>query len=86
MNSLFQYLAGMPVVVNELLFTEKQVQVKTHRKKRINKKWRKRYGFATVRTPTSYIIAGTLYVHPVIFHELKKQFAESGGDPEILMS
>ena len=40
------YLTGMRLV--ETTAITKQVQRRTHRKRRINKKWLKRYGYKTV--------------------------------------
>ena len=40
------YLNGLPIVILE----NKKVQNRTHKKKRINKKWAKRYGF-TIQRP-----------------------------------
>lgn len=39
-------IAGKQIIINEHI--TKQVQCRTHRKKRINKKWLKRYGTRTV--------------------------------------
>lgn len=49
------------------------VQVRRHKKKRINKKWRKRYGFTTLYGPeTAIVLDGTLYVGPGTLAELRK--------------
>jgi hypothetical protein len=54
-------------------------QRKTHRKKRINKKWRKRYGFEVIRTPSKEVIHITIpgkecfIMHPTVFEEFKRQ-------------
>ena len=41
-----EYLMGVPVIAVDWL-TER-VQARTHKKRRINKKWLKRYGYKTV--------------------------------------
>ena len=41
-------MAGIPVYVNQAACRPVLVQAKTHRKRRINKKWRKRYGMRSV--------------------------------------
>lgn len=44
------FINGMPVIViQKELLPVRYIQKRTHRKKRINKKWRKRYGFNLVR-------------------------------------
>ena len=45
MNYL-QYLMGYRLI--ETTVITKEVQLRTHRKRRINKKWLKRYGYKTV--------------------------------------
>jgi hypothetical protein len=45
-NALDNHIArGIPIFESNDLPTGKQVQRRTHRRSRINKKWRKRYGF-----------------------------------------
>lgn len=45
-NALDNHIArGIPIFESNHLPTGKQVQRRTHRRSRINKKWRKRYGF-----------------------------------------
>ena len=55
MDTLF----GMPIYENR--FATATEQIKKHRKKRINKKWLKRYG--TKQAPCVYVIAGKLTIH-----------------------
>ena len=51
-----------------------RVQAKTHRKKRINKKWRKRYGFKEIPWDTFYIdkFSRRIYCHPKMINKLKE--------------
>ena len=41
-----------------------KVQARTHKKKRINKKWRKRYGMREVPWKTCYVVDHKIYAHP----------------------
>lgn len=53
----------------------KMVQARTHKKKRINKKWRKRFGFKSVPDGDKiYVIppAGVIVMHPGTYEKLKK--------------
>ena len=55
------------------------VQRRVHRKKRINKKWRKRYGKYTV-PDTRIIMAGDiLYMHPDVYRHLQPMLEKLGG-------
>lgn len=47
------------------------VQVRTHKKKRINKKWRKYYGFKKVPSKVCYIIDNKIYCHPNMIEKIK---------------
>lgn len=49
MNNIFDctnFICGMQVIIAP----EKKVQRKTHKKKRINKKWAKRYGYKYIKS------------------------------------
>lgn len=46
MNTAIEYFNGYQLI--ETTAITKQVQRKTHKKRRINKKWLKRYGYKTV--------------------------------------
>lgn len=54
---LSQYF-GFRVVATETI--RKQVQARTHRKKRINKKWLKRYGYKSVPDDGTILIFGDM--------------------------
>ena len=47
-NIDFEDILGIRYAAPFTLYTIKEVQCRKHRKKRINKKWAKRYGFRTV--------------------------------------
>jgi hypothetical protein len=46
MEGMFGLISGVPVIENRLLVD--RVQRRTHKKKRINKKWLKKYGYKEV--------------------------------------
>lgn len=52
-TDLFRTLCGEPDVGSTplTLYSEKRVQVRRHRKKRINKKWAKKYGYRVIKVP-----------------------------------
>ena len=49
----------------------KLVQARTHKKKRINKKWRKRYGVREVPWKKFYIDGNKIYCHPKMIEKIK---------------
>ena len=53
-----QYYEGIPVqiVPDELVTREIQVPARPHRRRRIAKKWLKRYGYKTRREQRAYLI------------------------------
>jgi len=57
---------GIPFIISEALATYKSVQIRTHKKKRINKKWRKKYGFKQIEivNDKSYVFGGKIYISP----------------------
>jgi hypothetical protein len=65
------FFKGAPVFVNPLIVTRSYVQNKKHRRKRINKKWRKRYGMREVWSPGARWFDGSLFVHPEVFEAMQ---------------
>lgn len=63
--------AGMRIIEDPTWVTRKQAR--THRKKRINKKWAKRYGFKIVPKKEIIKIGDMLIMHPVMFEALRKK-------------
>lgn len=51
------------------------VQARTHKKKRINKKWRKRYGIKEVPWNKFYIEGNRIYCHPKMAEKIKTEIA-----------
>lgn len=69
MDSLVRFIQGMPIYI-----TTEEYQRRRHRKKRINKKWRKRYGVIEInKLPHGEVICldGILYMTKKTFMELK---------------
>ena len=63
-NSIFGYqLIGVPYMMDI-------VQARTHKKKRINKKWRKRYGVKEVPWNKFYIEGNKIYCHPKMYYKV----------------
>lgn len=55
-----------------------KVQARTHKKKRINKKWRKRYGMKEIPW-TKFVISGNaIFAHPKMIARIKEQIALEG--------
>lgn len=48
------------------------VQARTHKNKRINKKWRKRYGTKEVPWNKVYINGKDIYCHPSMIEKMKE--------------
>lgn len=56
------YLNGMEVIKNDV-FKKGTRQNKIHKSKRINKKWRKKYGFISIPDKQVYVIGNKIYGH-----------------------
>lgn len=66
-HNIFGYeLIGVPYMMDI-------VQARTHKKKRINKKWRKRYGVKEVPWNKLYIADGKIYCHPKMIEKIKAE-------------
>ena len=66
---LINYLGGTPILV-----PTRKIQNRIHKKKRINKKWAKRYGFTTSETlkdGEAYMIDGKFYMNHHTYTQLK---------------
>lgn len=51
------------------------VQARTHKKKRINKKWRKRYGVKEVPWNKFYIEGNRIYCHPKMIAKIQAEIS-----------
>ena len=69
------YYNGIPIVVTDAI--TKKVRCRTHRKKRIDKKWMQRYGYkyATDNSKT-LLVNGTLYMSQKLHDILKEELAK----------
>lgn len=66
------YLNGMKFYVSENAVERHRKQAKRHKKKRINKKWLKRYGLIYWTTPCCFVFNNELIIHPEIYKKLKE--------------
>ena len=74
---LSQYFGFRVVATNNI---RKKVQARTHRKRRINKKWLKRYGYKSVPDDNTILIFGDcIYATP---RAVKKIIAKVGKTDE----
>ena len=71
MRDTGQYITGLRLI--ETTAITKKVQCRTHRKRRINKKWAKRYGFKEVVDDSKAIVAcGCIYASPKLTAKIIK--------------
>ena len=71
MDRGFNYLIGTPIII----VPPRKKQNRTHKKKRINKKWAKRYGFTiseTLKNGETIMMDGKLYMNQHTYEALKK--------------
>ena len=69
-DSVFAKYTGIPIIV----VPDSKKQNRTHRKKRINKKWAKRYGYTTynsIEDEQIITMNGSIYVNPRTYYKLK---------------
>jgi hydroxymethylpyrimidine/phosphomethylpyrimidine kinase len=77
MNTPIEYFNGYRLV--ETTAITKQVQRKTHKKRRINKKWLKRYGYKTVLDDYKIVIfENSILATPKTIKKIIEQM--KGGD------
>lgn len=70
MDRGFDYLYGTTIII----VPTRKIQNRKHKKKRINKKWAKRYGFTiseTLKNGETYMIDGKLYMNQHTYTQLK---------------
>lgn len=69
-NGIFANYTGIPIIV----VPDSKKQNRTHKKKRINKKWAKRYGYTTynfIEDDKVIMMNGRIYVNPRTYYKLK---------------
>ncbi len=77
MNGILGTYTGIPIIV-----TDKRKQKRTHRKKRINKKWARRYGYIENNCPfieddKVIMFKGQIYVNEKTFMKLRNNVSHS---------
>ena len=74
----FDYFNGMPIVITDAI--TKKVRCRTHRKKRVDKKWLKRYGYKELPDDSKILVVGnTLYMSKKNYDRLVMELAKTGG-------
>ena len=69
-NGIWSAFAGIPIIG----VPDSKKQNKTHKKKRINKKWAKRYGYTTynfIEDDKVIMMNGRICVNPRTYYKLK---------------
>lgn len=69
-DGVFANYTGIPIIV----VPDKKKQNRTHKKKRINKKWAKRYGYTlynSIEDEKVITMNGTMYMNPRTYYKLK---------------
>jgi len=69
---------GRDIILSEHI-TEGTTQRRTHKKKRINKKWRKRYGIVDVPSDKFMITDNAIIAHPKLWKKIKPRLEKIGG-------
>ena len=65
------FFNGMKLIENPMM-VKGLAQNRTHKRRRINKKWRKRYGFTAIPDPNVYVMFGdTIVGHPQTLNKLR---------------
>lgn len=62
---------GMEMVENSMLIKGKTIARK-HKKKRIQKKWLKKYGYKDIPDPKVYVFDGKIIGHPKTLKKIEK--------------
>lgn len=61
------------VILSEVAADFKYIQKRKHKKRRINKKWLKRYGYLKVlKEYKSFVFENKMIMHPILFEKMKK--------------
>lgn len=69
-NGIFANYTGVPIIV----VPDSKRQNRIHKKKRINKKWAKRYGYIlynSIKDEQVITMDGSVYVNPRTYYKLK---------------
>lgn len=74
-QSLLNTFSGVPIIV----ISPSKKQNRTHKKKRINKKWAKRYGYTyydTIEDDKTYMFNGKMYMNQKTYSKLRDIIAK----------
>ena len=72
-NIVYNYLlSGMPVIVTDYLFEKETIPKKRHKKKRIQKKWIKKYGYTKHINYRVLIMDNKMYCHSKAIKRLQE--------------
>lgn len=70
------FISGIPIIITDAI--TKQVRSRTHKKKRIDKKWLKRYGYKTVTDDSKCIFFhNTLHMSQKCYERIKQKVSNS---------
>ena len=70
MNGIFGAYTSIPIIV----VPDNKKQNRTHKKKRINKKWAKKYGYTiynSIEDEKVIMMNGNMYVNPRTYYNLR---------------
>ena len=68
-------MSGIPIVITDAI--KKDVRKRTHKKKRIDKKWEKQYGYKSVTDDAKCIMFnGMIYMSQKCYERIKNQIGE----------
>ena len=74
---LINHLSGTPIII----VPTRKIQNRTHKKKRINKKWAKRYGFTLYKSiigdNDAFVLDNKLYMDYKAYEKLKESVNET---------
>ena len=72
------YYNGIPIVITDAI--TKKVRRRIHRKKRIDKKWLRRYGYKDVTDDSKIVKCGNmLFMSQKLYDRLQEELAKMGG-------
>ncbi len=69
---MFGHYCGMELIKNNLLLVSSDIPKRTHKRKCIQKKWVKKYGFRMLPDPNYYIVGSKVVAHEAILKKLIK--------------
>ena len=80
-ENLINSFYGFDFIPSELMVD--QVRAKRNKKKRIDKKWLKRYGYISKPKKEVYIINRKIYGHPEMIKLIKEAIKKENGNERI---